>query len=226
MRQPQPWLSPPLHMRQPWLWPPRARGCGITSSALAGAADPLGGYTPETLLSAPKNVPLDLYLHVADRHTRLKKAPGESVEHLLLKGLLWALLLPAHPDAACEADLGLRYRPDVVALDSGGAPVWWGECGSVTASKLSNLAGAYPACRISVCKFGRSDLRGYAAVLRSQLELSRRRAAPFDLISFPADSAEKFLRADGSISISFDDLDVTELSSCRRKRRARRGAMR
>ena len=211
------WLAQP----QPWLSPPRARGI---TSAVDGASEPLGGYTPDTLLSAPKNVPLTLYLHVADRHTRLKKAPGESVEHLLLKGLLWALLLPAHPDAACEADLGLRYRPDVVALDSGGAPVWWGECGSVKASKLSDLAGVYPACRISVCKFGRSDLRGYAAVLRSQLELPRRRAAAFDLISFPADSAERFLRDDGSITISFDDLDVVELGSYQRKqRRKRRG---
>ena len=123
---------------------------------------PLGGYTPDTLLGAPKHAPLDLHLTSphASEPLRLTKAKGESVEHLLLKGLLWALLLPTHPDAACERDLGLRYRPDVVAMDGGQLPVWWGECGSVKASKLRDLALTFPQCRFSVCKWGRSDLRG------------------------------------------------------------------
>ena len=49
------------------------------------------------------------------------------------------LVPPTHPDAVCERDLGLRYRPDVVAMDGGKLPVWWGECGSVKASKLRDL---------------------------------------------------------------------------------------
>ena len=101
---------------------------------------PLGGYRAATLLSAPKHAPLTLHL-TADATPRpltlrLDKRPGESAEHLLLKALLWCCLLPTHPDAQCERDLGLRYTPDVVALgEDGRTPVWWGECGSVKATK-------------------------------------------------------------------------------------------
>jgi hypothetical protein len=69
--------------------------------------------------------------------------------------------------------------------------VWWGECGSVKASKLSDLARAFPHARFSVAKWGRSDLRGYASQLRGQLTLPPTRTAPFDLVSFPADSIER-----------------------------------
>jgi hypothetical protein len=96
----------------------------------------------------------------------LSKVKGESMNHVLLKGLLWALLLPLHPDVACEVPLGMRYKPDVVALDdASGEPCWWGECGSVKPSKLSDLAAAFPHARFSVAKWGRSDLRGYAQQL-------------------------------------------------------------
>lgn len=174
----------------------------------------LGGYTPATLLSAPKHEPLTLHLSAAGRGVQLEKAPGESVQHLVLKGLLWALLLPTHPDAACELDLGLRYKPDVVAIDPmSGKPCWWGECGSVKASKLGDLAAAFPQARISVAKWGRSDLRGYAGQLKSQLVLPPRlyRTAPFELLSFPADSIERFVAEDGQLSVSFDDVQVVPL---------------
>ena len=131
----------------------------------------LGGYTSDTLLSAPKHAPLTLQLQASGRQLSLTKNPGESAEHLVLKALLWALLLPSHPEAKIEADLGLRYTPDVVALGDDSTPIWWGECGSVKSSKLSDLASAYPNARFSVAKWGRSDLRGYAATLSGELAL-------------------------------------------------------
>jgi len=188
---------------------------------------PLGGYTAETLLSAPKHTPLELQLSspYAPEKLTLKKAKGESVEHLLLKGLLWALLLPTHPDVACERDLGMRYRPDVVAMDGGQVPVWWGECGSVKATKLRDLALAFPQCRFSVCKWGRSDLRGYAAGLRKEIDLPERshRAPPFELINFPSDSIDRFLSDDGMINVNWEDVDVIPLSEDETRRRRARG---
>lgn len=172
----------------------------------------LGGYSPSTLLSAPKHTPLTLELSASGQLLRLQKNPGESVEHLVLKALLWALLLPTHPSATCELDLGLRYRPDVIALDEAtGAPCWWGECGSVKGSKLSELSSAFPLTRFSVAKWGRSDLRGYANQLRAEIKLPRQRAAPFEVVSFPADSIERFVAADGRLSVSFEDLQVVPL---------------
>lgn len=182
--------------------------------AATSAALPLNGYTPATLLSAPKHELLALELSAAQRTLRFQKTAGESVEHVVLKALLWALLLPTHPEAACELDLGLRYRPDVVALDADGSPAWWGECGSVKASKLADVAAAFPSARITVAKWGRSDLRGYANQLKADLKpkLSRApRLAPFEVISFPADSIERFMAADGQLSVSFEDLQVVPL---------------
>ena len=213
-----------LHLATPLRAPPP---CMQAGSAMA-----LGGYTAETLLGAPKHQPLELHLrslHVPDASLHLVKAKGESTEHLLLKGLLWALLLSSgYSDAACERDLGLRYRPDVVALDGGNVPMWWGECGSVKPSKLRDLALAFPQCRFSVCKWGRSDLRGYAAGLRQEMALPPRapRAPPFELVNFPSDSVERFLSDDGVISISWEDLACTPLDggeerSVRGRRRRR-----
>ena len=125
----------------------------------------LGGYTAATLLDAPKHSPLVLRLSAHGSSAVLTKAPGESVQHLVLKGLLWALLVPTCPDAACEVDLGMRYKPDVVSIEGTGRPRWWGECGSVRASKLQQLATTFPHCRFTVAKWGRSDLRGYASQL-------------------------------------------------------------
>ena len=174
---------------------------------------PLGGYSPDTLLSAPKHEPLELTLRSSGQKLQLAKAPGESVEHLVLKGLLWALLLQTHPSACfCEKDLGLRYRPDVVAFDEGNQISWWGECGSVKASKLNDLMEAFPNARISVAKWGRSDLRGYASNLRSELNVpADGRAVPFELISFPADSIDRFIAADGELTVAFNDLQVVPL---------------
>ena len=175
----------------------------------------LGGYTSDTLLSAPKHQPLELHLtapSTPDAKLHLVKTKGESVEHVLLKALLWALLLPTHPDAVCERDLGLKYRPDVVALD-GLAPVWWGECGSVKPSKLRDLALAFPGCRFSVCKWGRSDLRGYAAGLRKELDLPLRGdySPPFELLNFPTDRLGRFLSDDGELTVFWDDIQSTPL---------------
>ena len=193
---------------------------------------PLGGYTAETLLGAPKHQPLELCLsslHAPDASLHLVKAKGESTEHLLLKGLLWALLLNSgYSDAACEKDLGLRYRPDVVALDGGTMPMWWGECGSVKASKLRDLALAFPHCRFSVCKWGRSDLRGYAAGLRQEMALPPRppRAPPFELVNFPSDSVERFVSDDGVISIGWEDVACTPLDGGEERRARNRGRRR
>ncbi len=169
---------------------------------------PLGGRTTANLLAAPKHAPLQLSLTAHGRRLRLSKRAGESAEHLLLKALLWACVLPRHPGAQCERDLGLRYTPDVVALGADGTPCWWGECGSVKPSKLADLARDFPHAHLCVAKWGRSDPRGYASQLRSQLALPPTRTAPCEVVSFPADSVDRFVSDDGQLYVSFDDLDV------------------
>lgn len=184
----------------------------MLGSSPPGASDALGGYAASTLLSAPKHAPLALQLRSRGRNLALDKNPGESVEHLVLKALVWALLLPTHADAEVERDLGMRYRPDVVALDdASGMPLWWGECGSVKPRKLRELATSFPETKFSVAKWGRSDLRGYAANLRTELALPAERRAPFELLNFPSTAIDDFLSDDGEITVSYDDVQVVNL---------------
>ena len=61
---------------------------------------------------------------------RLWQRPGESYEHVLMKALGYAMYAPAYPNLEIEARVGLRYKPDLIALGAeDGAFAFWGECG-------------------------------------------------------------------------------------------------
>ena len=77
-----------------------------------------------------------------DRKIVVVKKRGERVEHVLMKALLWALYLPQYPQATIEVKVGDRYKPDVVALDTRGEPVFWAEAGRATAMSASSESGA------------------------------------------------------------------------------------
>ena len=157
------------------------------------------------VLQIPKNVHATVQFSANDNKLDITKVKGESVKHLLLKALLWAIIAKEnHANTSVEKDIGFRYTPDVVALDHKGEPMWWGECGSVSKVKLKHLTDSLPRTRFTLAKWGRSDVRGYAASLRSELKLPR--YGPIDVISFPDDSPLLFVRDDGSIDVTFDEL--------------------
>lgn len=108
---------------------------------------------------------------------------------------------------------------DVVALSEAGEPYWWGECGSVTTDKLSELHASFPSMRLTVAKWGHSDLSGYAAQLRKALPAVLEGAAPrIDLVSFPEDSASRFVEDDGSLSVTWETV-LTQQVELRVKKR-------
>jgi hypothetical protein len=138
----------------------------------------------------------------------IKKA-NESGEHVLMKALLWALYLPEYPDLAVEVAIGDRYKPDLVSLDGQGEPRFWAEAGQVGKAKVRSLARRYRRTHFAVAK--------WAAGLAPWIEIAGQalhgleRPAPFDLLSFPADSAERFVDARGYIRVSHADLDWVRL---------------
>lgn len=174
----------------------------------------LGGYTPSTLLSAPKGERLHLRLRAHGRTTTLVKVQGESMQHVLMKGFLWALLLPTHPAAVCELDVGHHYKPDVVSLTERGHPACWGECGAVTAGKLRRLAADFPSTHFAICKWAHSDISGYAEQLRSELALTPR-AAPFELLSIPDNGPDEYISIDGDVRVSREELQIVQLAELR-----------
>ena len=122
-----------------------------------------------------------------------------------MKALLWALYLPQYPGLAVEIPIGDRYRPDVVQLDLQGAPVFWGEAGRVSPRKVHSLAKRYRATHFAWGKWDVS-LDTLTSLVSPELE-GIKRQAPFDLIAFPRDSVERFIKDRRSLDVSLDDLD-------------------
>jgi hypothetical protein len=79
-----------------------------------------------------------------ERQLVFAKKPGESLEHVLMKAMLWALYLPQYPEMLLEVPIGGRYKPDLVqprpGLDPASGPLFWAEAGKVGQKKLERLA--------------------------------------------------------------------------------------
>jgi hypothetical protein len=133
------------------------------------------------------------------------KRSVESARHVVMKALLWALYLPQYPDLVVEISIGDRYKPDVVSLDRWGDPRFWGEAGEVGVDKIRSLVRRYRRTHFALAKWD-TALDPYTDLVAPILE-DVRREAPFDLIAFTADSAERFIDDSGEITVSFDDLD-------------------
>lgn len=116
----------------------------------------------------------------------LVKRAEESGEHVVQKALLWLRYLPRYPGLRVEQHLPFpsRYKPDLYALDDAGRrPVFWGECGTVSADKLRALVRGYPDCHFAFSKWAaRLDLFG---TLVDDALAGVERTAPVELIGFP-----------------------------------------
>ena len=66
---------------------------------------------------------------LAGRPVRLWQNRGESYDHVLLKALGYAMFVGEFPHLVIERRVGLRYKPDLVAVGPEGGFDFWGECG-------------------------------------------------------------------------------------------------
>ncbi|MCC6614929.1 MAG: hypothetical protein IT320_15725 [Anaerolineae bacterium] len=154
-------------------------------------------------------LPRKLRLHAGERAVVFARGINESSEHVLMKALLWALYLPQYPQLSVEIRIGDRYKPDVVQLDAEGRPVFWGEAGQVGEAKIRALVKRYRETHFAIAKWNRS-LQPYTQIVRAALD-GVQRSAPFDLIAFPADSARRFVDADGVVRVTWDEIEHTHL---------------
>ncbi|MFO7167907.1 MAG: hypothetical protein DIU80_007735 [Chloroflexota bacterium] len=134
----------------------------------------------------------------------LVKRPLEKLEHRLMMALTWALYLPQYPELRVDVPVGERYRPDLVQLDAGGRPVFWGECGEVGLEKLRHLCSRHRHAHLVFTKWA-SDLGPAAALIDSALA-GVRRTQPVELLRFDADAA-RFFGPDGEITIGPADVE-------------------
>lgn len=127
------------------------------------------------------------------------KRANERTEHVLMKAFLWSLYLKEYPDLLVEISIGDRYKPDVVSLGPDG-PRFWGEAGEVGKRKIASLARRYRATRFAIGKWAVS-LQPLATIVSKACH-GLRRSAPFELIAFPDDAAERFIDDDGNVRVA------------------------
>ncbi len=134
----------------------------------------------------------------------IKKAL-ESDVHVLTKALIWALFLPDYPHLSVEIQIGDRYKPDLVQFNDNGEPVFWGEAGRVSLKKMQALVHRFRSTHLVFAKWN-MNLEPFRRILIEETGTIRR-SAPVDLISFPAESNERFIHRNGSIQIAFKDIN-------------------
>jgi hypothetical protein len=131
---------------------------------------------------------------LAGRRVRLWKREGETYRHVLLKALGYAMFVEEYPDLEIELRVGLRYKPDLVALaavDNGhssrGARFrFWGECGLVTMRKVAWLLKHGQIERLALFKID-CGLAPLVKELRDAVEARYRRPGRLTLVNFVGD---------------------------------------
>lgn len=155
-------------------------------------------------------------LRAHGRQAVFVKRPNEQTSHVLMKAFLWGLFLPDYPDLAIEIPVGDRYKPDVVALGLEGRPLFWGESGQVSAEKIRSLGRRYRETHFVVAKWAARPDPHLAIIERALHGL--RRLAPFDLLIFPDDSAERFIHDRGEIRVTLNDLEWVRIAAATERR--------
>ena len=129
---------------------------------------------------------------------RLWQRPGESYGHVLMKALGYAMYVREYPNLEIELPVGLRYKPDLVALNDGdgGRPragarfLFWGECGMVSMRKVAWLLKHGDTERLVLFKTG-CGVSAYTRELRDSVEPRYREGGRLVLVNFAADVAER-----------------------------------
>ncbi len=134
---------------------------------------------------------------LAGRRVRLWQRRGESYGHVLMKALGFAMFAPEYPGLEIELPVGLRYKPDLVALnDGGGGPragarfLFWGECGMVSMRKVAWLLKHGDTERLVLFKIG-CGVPAYTRELRDSVGPRYREGGRLTLVNFVPDVADR-----------------------------------
>lgn len=156
-----------------------------------------------------QHLPRKLTLRAHGHQVVLFKKANESMEHVLMKALIWALYLPKYPDAGIEPTIGDRYKPDVVMLNDHREPLFWGEAGHVSPEKIRSLTRRFRRTHFAIGKWTHS-LTPHEQVIQKAMT-GVKREAPLDLLAFPHQSAELFVD-NGHISIDHSQINWVRIT--------------
>jgi hypothetical protein len=155
------------------------------------------------------NLSLKWTIRAQGKQIVLLKKRNEKSSHVLMKAFIWALYLPYYPKLTVEVGISHRFKPDVVSLGPGGTPEFWGEAGHTGVRKIRLLLKRYRSTHIAFAKWN-TPLKSFSNIIEKALAgIERNR--PVDLLSFPADSADRFIDKEGNMQLTHDALDWVRL---------------
>lgn len=126
------------------------------------------------------------HLRIVGERITLYKRAGESYEHVLMKALGYAMFRPTYPSLEIERCIGLRYKPDLIALNETQQIAFWGECGAVSFRKIAWLAKHSHVQRLVIFKFAQTliAISQWIQSLQAEVESRYRPTNRLSLINF------------------------------------------
>ena len=126
----------------------------------------------------------DFYL--AGNRVRLWQRTGESYEHILMKALGYAMFAREYPNLEIEIKVGLRYKPDLIAVGADGDFLLWGECGQNSIRKTHWILKHTRARRLILFKIGQ-NVGQIIKQMRDEIPAKYRADGRLTLINFVSD---------------------------------------
>jgi hypothetical protein len=126
---------------------------------------------------------------LSGRRVRLWQRNGESYGHVLMKALGFAMFVPAYPNLEIETKLGLRYTPDLIALDEKNEKndyAFWGECGQNSIRKTNWILKHTRTEKLVLFKIA-INAEQFTKQLREEIPVKYRAGGKLTLINFAAD---------------------------------------
>jgi hypothetical protein len=123
---------------------------------------------------------------LAGRKVKLWQRNGESYEHVLMKSLGYAMFADEYPTLEIEIKVGLRYKPDLVARNSDGEFLFWGEAGANSMRKTAWLLKHTRLHKLVLFKIGQ-NVNQLIEQIRAEIPAKYRPNGRLVLINFVAD---------------------------------------
>lgn len=134
---------------------------------------------------------------LAKRRVRLWQRTGESYGHILMKALGFAMFIGKYPNLEIETKLGLRYTPDLIALNAKNDYAFWGECGQNSIRKTRWILKHTRAEKMVLFKIG-INAEQLIKQIQAEIPQKYRAGGRLRLINFVSEIAD--LTADKQIA--------------------------
>lgn len=155
---------------------------------------------------------------------RIFKKKAETLQHVIGKGLIWAMFREQYPNIHVEADIGDKRLPDVVAFDksvsfvdeidngtsrervTSSIPLFWGESGRMSPQKAAEIAHKFPDTHFCHLRWG-VDIEQCTTELDYALQpILQYRTAPFEFGVLYGDPRE-YVDEGGNVTICKQDVN-------------------